>query len=68
MKILKKKCGECGYFMRYNDENYGDCGSITMNKECNEGINPFREDYVSLLQVDSDDDACGLLQNTAQKE
>jgi hypothetical protein len=47
---MKQKCGDCGYFMRYVDysgkpEHDGDCGSIAMNKECNDGVNPFRVYY-----------------------
>ena len=56
-----KTCGLCGYFMRYDDHwMSGDCASITMNKECNDGHNPFRDDYVSLLQVDANEQACAL--------
>jgi hypothetical protein len=60
-----KKCGQCGYFMRYvrhdgTPDHDGDCGSIEMNKECNEGVNPFNDDEAYLLQVDETENACGL--------
>lgn len=69
------KCGECGYFMRYvgcsgEPEQDGDCGSITMNKECNEGVNPFRlyeDNCVSILQVDEKEDACALFKENRTK-
>jgi hypothetical protein len=67
----------CGFFMRYNDdENTGDCASIGMNKECYEGVNPFlceksyidectpKYDYTPILQVSSNDEACGFFRNT----
>ena len=58
----KKKCGQCGYFMRYSGwmEHCGDCASIGMNKECNEGGNPFNDPDETILQVEESDDACGF--------
>ena len=57
-----KTCGECGYFMRYVKEgkphSIGDCASIGMNKECLDGINPFRVDD-EILQVEENEEACG---------
>lgn len=74
---MKQKCGDCGYFMRYVDysgkpEHDGDCGSIAMNKECNDGVNPFRvyyddERYVPILQVDEKKDACALFKTNRTK-
>lgn len=60
-----KKCGQCGYFMRYvrtdgTPDSCGDCGSVAMNKECNNGKNPFYRDDMYLLQVDEKEEACGL--------
>lgn len=60
-----RKCGKCGYFMRYvrhdgTPDHDGDCACIEMNKECNEGHNPFEDDNYSLVQVDENEDACGL--------
>lgn len=60
-----KRCGQCGYFMRYvttggEPDHDGDCGSIEMNKECNDGVNPFNQDDMYLLQVDENEEACGL--------
>lgn len=60
-----RKCGHCGYFMRYvntdgTPDHKGDCASIGMNKECNDGANPFNDENVSLLQVDESEDACGF--------
>ena len=74
-----KKCGQCGYFMRYKGNNgkgekIGDCCNIEMNKECNDGINPFYHDgepikggFVSILQVDENEDACGLFRKGTTK-
>ena len=58
-------CGNCGYFMRYvtpegDPDSYGDCGSIGMNKECYEGVNPFEDDGTPILQVDENERACGF--------
>jgi len=62
MKNNHKTCGECGYFMRYVKEgkphSIGDCASIGMNKECLDGINPFRVDD-EILQVEENEEACG---------
>ncbi len=63
------KCGKCGYFMQYSKcdgspDHLGDCGSITMNIECNDGVNPFREKDIPLLQIDENDTACDLFRNT----
>ena len=60
-----RKCGQCGYYMAYcqsdgSKDHYGDCASIGMNKECNEGGNPFNDPDETILQVDSNDDACGF--------
>ena len=57
----KHKCGECGYYMPYNEQwDTGDCASIGMNNECNEGINHFKAPDEPLLQVDENEDACGF--------
>lgn len=57
-----KTCGECGYFMRFIKDGkpyyLGHCASIGMNKECLDGINPFREDD-EILQVEENEEACG---------
>lgn len=60
-----RKCGKCGYFMRYvrhdgTPDHDGDCACIEMNKECNDGHNPFEDDNYSLVQVDENEDACAL--------
>lgn len=60
-----KKCGECGFFMRYvrsdgQPDHDGDCASIGMNNECNEGNNHFKDPDESLLQVDESEVACGF--------
>ena len=60
-----KTCGECGHFMRYvrydgKPDHDGDCASIGMNKECNDGVNPFNVDDAYLLQVDGNENACGF--------
>lgn len=62
-------CGCCGHFMRYvntdgTPDNVGDCGSIQMNKECNDGVNPFKDDNFSLLQVEEREKACKLFRTT----
>lgn len=62
---LCKVCGNCGYFMRYvrrdgTPDKSGDCGSIGMNKECYEGVNPFNSDYTPILHVEENEDACGF--------
>ena len=64
-KCDKKKCGQCGYYMAYcksdGSKDYcGDCASIGMNKECNEGGNPFNDPDETILQVEESDDACGF--------
>lgn len=64
-----KKCGHCGYFMRYvrrdgTPDHDGDCGSVAMNKECYEGVNPFTSDSTPILQVDETEDACGLFRTS----
>lgn len=53
-------CGMCGHFMHYAGLNNtdGDCASIQMNKECNDGINPFNNEYGEILQVDGYEKAC----------
>ena len=60
-----RKCGQCGYYMAYcksdgSKDHYGDCASIGMNNECNEGNNHFKDPDEELLQVDSNEDACGF--------
>lgn len=60
-----RKCGQCGYYMAYvktdgTKDHYGDCASIGMNNECNEGNNHFKDPDESLLQVDGSEDACGF--------
>ena len=60
-----RKCGQCGYYMAYRKRDgtkgdYGDCASIGMNNECNEGNNHFKDPDVDLLQVESNDDPCGF--------
>ena len=60
-----RKCGQCGYYMVYaksdgTKDHYGDCASIGMNNECNEGRNHFKDPDEELLQVDSTEDACGF--------
>ncbi len=60
-----RKCGHCGYYMAYaksdgTKDHYGDCASIGMNNECNEGRNHFKNPDEELLQVDSTEDACGF--------
>lgn len=60
-----RKCGQCGYYMacvttKGTKDHYGDCASIGMNNECNEGNNHFKDPDVSLLQVDGNEDACGF--------
>ena len=60
-KDCKKRCGECGYFMRYKDwmEDTGDCANITMNKECDMDI---PNGYI--VQVQDCDEACALFRTT----
>lgn len=70
LKYIKKKrecrkCGQCGYYMAYaksdgTKDHYGDCANVAMNKECNDGINPFNDPGSEILQVDSNKDACLL--------
>ena len=60
-----RKCGQCGYYMAYvktdgTKDHYGDCASIGMNNECNEGNNHFKDPDEMLLQVDEKEDACGF--------
>jgi len=60
-----RKCGQCGYYMAYvttegTKDHYGDCASIGMNNECNEGNNHFKDPDESLLQVDESEKACGF--------
>ena len=60
-----RKCGQCGYYMAYvttegTKDHYGDCASIGMNNECNEGNNHFKDLDESLLQVDESKEACGF--------
>lgn len=60
-----KDCGNCGYFMRYvmydgTPDRDGDCGCISMNKECYSGVNPFKDDGTPILQVDEKEEACGF--------
>jgi len=60
-----RKCGQCGYYMAYvttegTKGHYGDCASIGMNNECNEGNNHFKDPDESLLQVDGSGAACGF--------
>jgi len=65
-----KKCGQCGYFMRYRQtcsdkETTGDCANLAMNKECNENkVDPFEpwamDEGYGILKVDEDETACGL--------
>lgn len=60
-----KTCGMCGYYMCHIKTDgkpapLGDCGSIGMNKECCDGINPFRDEYEELLQVAENEQACGF--------
>ena len=68
MKCKKncRYCGECGHFMHYKgiNEDDGDCASIKMNKECNDGKNPFNEEYGVLLQVGAYESACLLFRKT----
>jgi hypothetical protein len=61
-RVKKRKCGECAHFLRYrgDDEHSGDCVSVTMNKECYEGRNPFVDDIDPILQVEDYENACGL--------
>ena len=56
----------CGHFMHYVGVNNtdGDCASIQMNKECNDGINPFNNEYGKILQVDGFERACPLFRKT----
>ena len=66
------KCGQCGYFMRYKNcqglpEDIGNCGSISMNKECNEGKNPLNEYGGIILEVDINDESCGYFKNKPTK-
>lgn len=61
----RRECGQCGYYMAYRKSdgtksNYGDCASIGMNNECNEGNNHFKDPDEDLLQVESNDDSCGF--------
>ena len=58
----KRKCGQCAHYMPYcgSDEHSGDCGSVTFNKECYEGQNPFQDTDIPLVQVEEDETACGL--------
>lgn len=54
--------------MRYNDHWLsGDCASITMNKECNDGRNPFIHDDASILQVEANERACALFKQNRTK-
>lgn len=67
----KHKCGQCGYFIRYKrrdgtPDNNGDCASIGMNRECYKSKNPFNLS-VLILQVDSNEDACGFFRNSRTK-
>ena len=67
-----RKCGQCGYFMQYSrydgtPDHCGDCGSIGMNKEFNDGHNHFNEEGVHLLQVDETEDACGFFTEGREK-
>lgn len=60
-----RKCGQCGYYMAYatvagTKDTDGDCASIGMNNECNEGNNHFKDPDELLLQVNGSDDACGF--------
>lgn len=60
-----RKCCQCGYYMAYaqsdgSKDHYGDCASIGMNNECNEGNNHFKDPDEELLQVDSNENACGF--------
>lgn len=60
-----KVCGNCGYFMQYvrhdgTPDSDGDCGCIGMNKECYEGVNPFKDDGMPILQVLENEKACGF--------
>lgn len=64
----KQVCGQCSYFMQYNDDpKMGDCANITMNKECNNGVNPFRHEDVSILQIDSKEEACALIRVSTKR-
>lgn len=75
MKREKKKCnkcGQCGYYMAYvttkgTKDHYGDCASIGMNNECNEGNNHFKDPDESLLQVDESEEACGFFKANRTK-
>lgn len=60
-----RKCGQCGYYMAYvrsdgTTDHFGDCASVGMNNECNEGNNHFKDPDEELLQVDSSENACGF--------
>lgn len=64
----KTTCGQCGYFMRYKNydgtpDDTGDCGSIGMNKQCNEGANPFNVPYLSVVEVWENDESCVFFRN-----
>ena len=73
MKNKKLICGRCGYFMRYTNhsdgtiDKLGDCASISMNKECYEGKNPFKHEYIPILQVEENEDACVFFKTNATK-
>lgn len=67
-----KTCGDCGYFMRYVNANGtpstdGDCASIGMNNECNEGRNHFKDPDECLLQVQETENACGFFKTNRTK-
>lgn len=59
----KNKCGQCGYYAPYSKsdgtpDDYGNCLSKKMNKECNDGV--LADDETPLVEVDEKDDACAL--------
>jgi len=72
-KARAKKCGKCGYFMRYinykgQPSHLGDCANIQMNKECYDGINPFNDEDEQLLQVEENETACnGFKENMTKR-
>lgn len=60
-----RQCGQCGFYMAYaksdgTKDHYGDCASIGMNNESNEGNNHFKDPDEELLQIDSTENACGF--------
>jgi len=66
------KCKQCGYYVPYSKddgtpESFGICASISFNKECYEGKNPFRDVNVPILEVEAEEESCPFYKKNRTK-